>query len=578
MNMRHYFSSSERQGPWFVAGLVITLMVAVAFFAVRNVQRERGHMIRSYLEHADAMIWALEAGTRVGMGMHGGNRYVQMMVEETSRQHSIVSMALTDEDGMVLAHSDFSRVGTQLYGPETLQTVTEERKWRIVTGIDGRRVFEVYTYFAPRPDFRPRMWQDGQDCPDGDCLPQHRKRPPRGKAVVFVAQDMHSMDAAMDNELRNNVIIAALVLFMGVGSFVFLVRAEQFRRSRRQLQDARAFATEVVTSLPLGVLSTDPQGRILLANDKTQGMFGSSEPLRGQLLQEVTGLAWQSLLQELDADAQITDRELLLALPQPLPVGLSASRIVNDDGVFLGYLFLFRDLREIRALQEQLQRSERLSALGHLAAGVAHEIRNPLSSIKGFATYLAGKVQGADQEAARTMVQETDRLNRVVSELLEFARPARMALQPTALNAVVERALRLVQSDADARQIQVVFVPEKALPLLALDAERLTQALLNLFLNAVQAMDTHGVLRVETLFDGADKKRVLVRIADTGCGISHSQLAGIFNPYFTTKLSGTGLGLAIVHRIIEAHGADIGVQSEAGQGTLFTLAFPCEVQ
>jgi two-component system sensor histidine kinase HydH len=146
------------------------------------------------------------------------------------------------------------------------------------------------------------------------------------------------------------------------------------------------------------------------------------------------------------------------------------------------------------------------------------------------------------------------------------------------LNAVVERALRLVQSDADARQIQVVFVPEKALPLLALDVERLTQALLNLFLNAVQAMDTHGVLRVETLFDGADKKRVLVRIADTGCGISHSQLAGIFNPYFTTKLSGTGLGLAIVHRIIEAHGADIGVQSEAGQGTLFTLAFPCEVQ
>ncbi len=578
MNMRHYFSSSERQGPWFVAGLVITLMVAVAFFAVRNVQRERGHMIRSYLEHADAMIWALEAGTRVGMGMHGGNRYVQMMVEETSKQHSIVSMALTDEDGMVLAHSDFSRVGAQLYGPETLQTVTEERKWRIVTGSDGRRVFEVYTYFAPRPDFRPRMWQDGQDCPDGDCLSQHRKRPPRGKAVVFVAQDMHSMDAAMGNELRNNVIIAALVLFMGVGAFVFLVRAEQFRRSRRQLQDARAFATEVVTSLPLGVLSTDPQGRILLANDKTQGMFGSSEPLRGQLLPDVTGLAWQSLLQELDADAQITDRELLLALPQPLPVGLSASRIVNDDGVFLGYLFLFRDLREIRALQEQLQRSERLSALGHLAAGVAHEIRNPLSSIKGFATYLAGKVQGADQEAARTMVQETERLNRVVSELLEFARPARMELQPTALNAVVERALRLVQSDADARQIQVVFISEKALPLLALDAERLTQALLNLFLNAVQAMDTHGVLRVETLFDGADKKRVLVRIVDTGCGISQSQLAGIFNPYFTTKSSGTGLGLAIVHRIVEAHGADIGVQSEAGQGTVFTLSFPCEVQ
>jgi two-component system sensor histidine kinase HydH len=253
---------------------------------------------------------------------------------------------------------------------------------------------------------------------------------------------------------------------------------------------------------------------------------------------------------------------------------VSASKIINEDQLFLGYLFIMRDLAEIRQLQQQLRRSERLSALGNLAAGMAHEIRNPLSSIKGFATFLLGKVgQENDANAAKMLIQEVDRLNRVVSGLLEFARPDTIQLAPTALTPIVERALKLCASDAANKDIAVRFTPTADLPLIAADADRLAQALLNLFLNAIQAMDKGGALDIASCRDQATSK-ILLRIADTGEGIAPEALSAIFDPFVTGRASGTGLGLAIVHRIVEQHGGVIRVESERGKGSVFFLYLP----
>lgn len=393
-------------------------------------------------------------------------------------------------------------------------------------------------------------------------------------AVIFVGLDAASLDGAMANELRNSAIIASLVVLMGLGGFAALFWAQHYRLSSRLLRDTQAFASEVVTCLPLGLLTTDPEGRVVLANAMAARLLGrGGEDLSGSDLQALGGLDWSAFTADLAAADAVLEREATLDSREggTVPVSLSLSRIVNTDGQFLGHLFLLRDLGELRRLQEQVRRNERLTALGSLAAGVAHEIRNPLSSIKGFATYLSGKVQGQDQEAARAMVQETDRLNRVVTELLEFARPARMQRKDVDVNQLVERALRLIRADTEAKGIRVVFTPDKALPHALLDAERLTQALLNLFLNAVQAMDPGGVLHITAVLE---QGRIALRIADTGCGMPEDLLPGIFNPYFTTKTSGTGLGLAIVHRIIEAHGGEVKVESRVGQGTVFTLLLP----
>ena len=221
------------------------------------------------------------------------------------------------------------------------------------------------------------------------------------------------------------------------------------------------------------------------------------------------------------------------------------------------------------ALQQQLRRSERLSALGNLAAGIAHEIRNPLSSIKGFATFLLGKVEKEqDAHAAHMLIREVDRLNRVVSGLLEFARPDAVRLAPTELAPVVRHALKLCASDAASKNIDVRFTPPQALLLVAADADKLAQALLNLFLNAIQAMDTGGALEISSCHE-PNTGNVLLRIADTGTGIAPEALTAIFDPYVTGRASGTGLGLAIVHRIVEQHGGEIRVESELGKGSAF---------
>ena len=564
--------------PWLLAGLALILGLAVLVFATRNIQRTRAHLIQNYLEHAEALTWALEAGTRIGMGMHGGSGYFQSLVEETAKQHGIVYLAVTDGQGRILAHNAAVRIDSSLHQPEDMAALgaRAEGQGRFVDSPSGQ-VFEVYKNFAPLPGARRSAW----------CAPQgrHGRREsspghggPNGtaheEAIIFVGLDTGPLNAAVAAEVRTSAIIGALVLLMGLAGFTSLFWAQHYRLSRRQLRDTQAFASEVVTCLPLGLVTTDPVGRIVLANAQAVRLLGRDDQnLSGLDLRALGGLDWDGIVHELATAGSVPERETTLDYgPDRLtPIGLGASRIVNSEGQFLGHLFLLRDLAELRRLQEQVRRDERLTALGNLAAGVAHEIRNPLSSIKGFATYLAGKVHGADRDAARAMVQETDRLNRVVTELLEFARPTQMRRTDVDVNQAVERVLRLVRADAEAKGVSVVFTPDSGLPMARLDSERLSQALLNLFLNAVQAMERGGVLRVEAGMNGA---RLVLRVADTGCGIAPDLLPDIFNPYVTTKPSGTGLGLAIVHRIVEAHDGEIAVQSHVGQGTVFTLSLP----
>ncbi|MBI5520631.1 MAG: PAS domain-containing protein [Desulfovibrio sp.] len=593
--------------PWLLVGLAVILGLVVAVLAARNAQREKQHMSQSLMARAESLIWAMEAGTRAWMGMGGGGN-LQALLQETAKQSDVVYMMVTDRSGMVLAHSDPDQVGRRRVAEDegTEPDTAKDPRWRLIEGPETGKVFEVYKVFAPLPGLGHEMWHRGSiDSCDSQTPALGRSgggpirgmglgmgmgrmarsvTPPAstGEQIVYVGLDVRPFEAALDEDFRNTAITAILAVLLGLGGFVSLFWAQRHRRARRLLQDARALATEVITSLPVGLLTTDPHGRVALANETAAGLLGAAPgALAGKPLADAAGLDWTAYAGELDQGRAVLEREIELvgAAGGRSPVSLSASRIVNEEGLFLGNLFILRDLREIKRLQEQVRRNERLSALGNLAAGIAHEIRNPLSSIKGFATFLAGKIQeeGPDKDAARTMIQEVDRLNRVVSELLEFARPGQPVLKTGDVNAVIARALRLCGSDAAARGVEVRFEPDVWLPPAPVDAERLTQALLNLFLNAIQAMDKGGVLTVSARAEG-DPARLALRVADTGVGMPPEVLANIFNPYFTTRSAGTGLGLAIVHRVVEGHGGEIKVESQPSQGTVFTLLLPLGAQ
>lgn len=244
----------------------------------------------------------------------------------------------------------------------------------------------------------------------------------------------------------------------------------------------------------------------------------------------------------------------------------------------LTFFWYQRYQRSYRELQEAMKRKEKLMALGQLAAGVAHEIRNPLSSIKGLAKYFAERTPagGEAHELAQVMAKEADRLNRVVSELLELVKPAHLTLQKVDLNEVITHSLHLVSQDAQNREIQLRFTANTALPGIQADPDRLTQVLLNLYLNAIHAIGRQGTITVEASESSADRVKIVV--TDSGKGIAPEQLEAIFTPYFTTKADGTGLGLAVVQNIIEQHGGTIQVTSVEGKGTVFTLWLPAKVK
>lgn len=215
---------------------------------------------------------------------------------------------------------------------------------------------------------------------------------------------------------------------------------------------------------------------------------------------------------------------------------------------------------EVHRLEREMRRQEKLAAVGTMAAGVAHEIRNPLGSLKGYATYFRQKFpEGSeDREAATVMVKEVDRLNRVITDLLGLSRPDDVKLKPVRLDFVIEHVCRLLRHSAAQNHVTVQTHSIMEMPEINGDIERLSQALLNICLNGIQSMPNGGNLDIEVIEEG---KKICMIIRDSGCGISPENMNKIFDPYFTTKGGGTGLGLPMVHKIIQAHQGSIDVTS-----------------
>jgi signal transduction histidine kinase len=234
---------------------------------------------------------------------------------------------------------------------------------------------------------------------------------------------------------------------------------------------------------------------------------------------------------------------------------------------------------------ERMKERERLAALGQMAAGLAHEIRNPLGSIKGAAQVLQPIGQSTDdsptKEFLEIIVEEVDRLNKIVSQFLDYARPYRGDQNPLDVNDVVRKTLQLLEKEEGATRVEISTNFVEGLPPVRADAEQLRQVFLNLALNALQAMPHGGKLHVQTSLRrstrrGAAAAFLEVRFRDTGVGIPAGDLKNLFIPFFTTKEKGTGLGLPISQRIMENHGGTIEVRSQPGAGSTFTVLLPVE--
>jgi signal transduction histidine kinase len=267
----------------------------------------------------------------------------------------------------------------------------------------------------------------------------------------------------------------------------------------------------------------------------------------------------------------------------------SSATFRGQGGELLGALMVVTDITALKRLELQIRRSDRLASLGTLSAGMAHEIKNPLVSIKTFAQLLPERYQESDFRAtfSSLIVHEIDRIDSLVNQLLRFARPAKPLLRPMHVHEVLEKTFQLVQHRLYQKEIKINRMFEASLDTIRADSDQMEQVFLNFFLNAMDAMKRGGELTVETKIRTgdslvtrllpADEERheaLCISIRDTGEGIKKQDIARVFDPFFTTKDFGTGLGLSVVHGIIEEHGGQIEVESEVAKGTVFHIFLP----
>jgi two-component system sensor histidine kinase HydH len=566
--------------PWIILGALILLVPIFLFWTVESIHKQRQDMILLLTEKGAALIRSFEAGARTGMmgmmGMGGGNFRLQRLLMETAQQTDIVYLIVTDDLGRILADSDPDQIG-ESYGTDLdLQKIAESDtlRWREVPSSKGPAVFEVFRRFAPtqlpsRGSHRGRLRQP--NLPDSEQADVGE--------IIFVGLDMGPLTAALKDDMQHTFFMALILLLIGFAGVVSLFLAQAYRTTRTSLSRIKAFSDRVVENMPVGLLAADEKGTIVSLNRAAEEILKqTSSQMRGRLLQQILPREVLGLVSDLKpGESAILQDEIECHLQDgtPLHLDVSVSLLQDSEGTAPGNLILFRDLTEVQSLKREIETSRRLASLGRLAAGVAHEIRNPLSSIKGFATYFRERYRDNpdDRKTSEIMIQEVDRLNRVITQLLEFARPPVIQKKRASLQGLIQHSLKIIERQASAKQIEVHSQLPSEINEVDLDPDGINQVLLNLYLNALEAMDQGGRLSVSlSMEEGAPW--VKISVSDTGTGISKGNLEQIFDPYFTTKQTGTGLGLAIVHKIIEAHGGEVRAESEIGRGTTIYVLLP----
>jgi two-component system, NtrC family, sensor kinase len=338
------------------------------------------------------------------------------------------------------------------------------------------------------------------------------------------------------------------------------------------------FSENIVESLNVGVLAVDLSGIVESWNSRMEQLFGVKR-------NEAVGRQLRSLLpSELAAEIsarrdeeQITGiyKQRLLHQGKYLTLNVSITPLVSKSGDRIGRLLLFDDVTQRERMEEQMTQTEKLTSLGLLAAGVAHEVNTPLAVISNYIQMLAKQMPNEDPRHAiiDKIVKQTFRASEIVNNLLNFSRTGAAELADIDVNRVVEETLSLVAHPLKTSQIQIVKQLGDGLPYVRGSANKLQQVFLNLFLNARDAMPTGGMLEIRTT---AHNGAVEIEVADTGAGILREHINRIFDPFFTTKSNGrgTGLGLSVSYGIIKEHAGKIDVRSTPGKGTSFHVEFP----
>jgi len=558
---------TNKKYPKIIAVISFLMIIVLGVFGYVNYNREKEFMKEHLLSEGLIISRILESA--VTKNIVTNSDQLQSLIETDIQDTITEQIIFVNGSGKIVAHSNPQEAGKYFKSFDKY-----DKKGINIEIIDSDlvNIFQII-----KPFFIKNNTDSLKTAANNKHLNNLSEKIPLEKAgplFIVIRFNANEYLNASAEDLRRAIGTGILLLLLSIASVYFVFVINRYHSLNKSLQAMTNYISRVVDNMPNGLISLDKDGRVKTINKNAKSLLELNDNMvEGKYLADL--LPNCNTVKTLAPEMDIYNEQINCKLNngQLVPISITSSRLDDENDNNIGTVIILSDLREVKLLEKKIELSERLASLGQMAAGIAHEIRNPLSSIKGFAQYFRNKFkkESEDWKYASVMIKEVNRLNRVIQDLLNFAKPQESNFAPHNIDQLIDHTLKLIQPDIQEKKINVIKKFYDYLPQLRLDADLITQALLNLFLNASEAMDAGGQLTIEVKYRD---KIIELDIADTGIGVSPEILSHIFDPFFTLKKGGTGLGLAIVYRIIEIHDGEIEVFSEPGKGTTFKIKLP----
>ncbi|MBW1972390.1 MAG: PAS domain S-box protein [Deltaproteobacteria bacterium] len=513
-----------------------------------------------------AIIRSLEASCRIGSRRMMGKGFdMASLINEIGAENKTAYILIAKSNGTLLLYQDRSINKSLSIDKRDIEVLKDKKVPLIdIKRVNGVKVLEIKKIFSPLRGGRGMM------------RGRYRYFNKNEYQIIKLGLFLKQWEESVRMEFLHTIISSTILLILSIGTIFFLFFVKRYKGVEEAHKSLKSYIERLIENLPDGLISLEKNGKIVTANPSALSIFSVKEDkLIGKSLSNWLGK--KDLLDKiLSKGEKVTFETYLTISPEKkVPVLVSASPLSDEQGKITGGVVLIRDLTEIKELEERLKRTEKLASLGRLSAGIAHEIRNPLSSIKGFAHLFAKKLSYDRElmEYATVMEREVDRLNLIITRFLQFAKPTPLKRKKFKIRELINYLTSLIKERLKEKNI--IFktdYPKDDLEIFA-DFDQLTQLLLNLIINGIEASKEGGELLLSIELS-KDKNNIIISVSDKGEGIKEEDLAHIFDPFFSRKRGGTGLGLSIAQKIAEAHGGDIKVKSVLNKGTTFSFVMP----
>ncbi len=478
---------------------------------------------------------------------------IGFLIEKISRESGIEYIVLQAQEGIVFASRTIEKLLKIEKDPFLQEALNQNQAKSRILDFEGSKVLEVVKPFV------------STEFPAG---------------IFRVGLSLENYNLISANFQKQTILISLIIFALGFLVIGLVIAYQNYFTLEKSYKEIESLTGNILESMDNAVVAIDAKGNIVMLNKIAEELFSLS---RASVIGKKYGTIFPKdeclLIDSLNEGKALRDFEtnFKTVSGENKTLLIGSSGIFDEERKIAGAVAVIHDITEFKKLEEETKRSERLSALGNLAAGVAHEIRNPLNTIAIASQRLKSEFQvetgkSEYENFLKSIIDETKRLNNIVNQFLSLTKAQKLSLVPVNIREFLEELLNLVKLEAGEKKISLNN-NFKAEANLRIDREEMKKALLNITLNAIQATEAGGKISVVT---SKSNDNFLIKIADSGKGIPKEDLSKIFQPYFTTKERGTGLGLSIAHRIISDHRGKIEVESEVGKGTTFFIYLPLD--